>query len=133
MTTGDYDAVINLWRETPGIGINDYDDSLAGIRKYLERNPSSCFVAEDGGRLAGTILSGHDGRRGLIYHLAVHTDAWRRGIGRALVEASLDALRREGIAKAMLVVLSNNETGQQFWESLGFIIRDDIVLRSTVL
>lgn len=49
MTIADYDSVYNLWINTPGMGLNSIDDSREGIEKYLKRNPSSCFVAEDGG------------------------------------------------------------------------------------
>ena len=46
MTIDDYDGVYNLWLNTPGIGLNDLDDSRQGIERYLERNPKTCFVAE---------------------------------------------------------------------------------------
>ncbi|HPR77475.1 MAG TPA: GNAT family N-acetyltransferase, partial [Candidatus Limiplasma sp.] len=71
MTLNDYDAAIFLWKSTAGIGISDRDDSRDRIARYLARNPSTCFVAEENGRLIGTVLAGHDGRRGFIYHAAV--------------------------------------------------------------
>lgn len=71
MTIDDYDSLYELWIHTPGMGLNDVDDSREGISRYLERNPKTCFVAEENGRLLGGILSGHDGRRGYIYHTAV--------------------------------------------------------------
>lgn len=67
----DYPQVYALWCSTPGMGLNNLDDSEEGITRYLQRNPTTCFVAEEGGALIGTILSGHDGRRAFIYHLAV--------------------------------------------------------------
>jgi hypothetical protein len=51
------------------MGLNNLDDSPEGIARYLQRNPSTCFAAEEEGELVGVILSGHDGRRGFIYHL----------------------------------------------------------------
>lgn len=133
MTMEDYDKVYALWKGTPGMGLRSLDDSPAGIGKFLGRNPSSCFVAEEGMRLAGAILCGHDGRRGYIYHAAVHPDFRRQGIGRALVQAALDALKTEGILKAALVVFETNENGNRFWESAGFSKRNDLVYRNKSL
>lgn len=133
MTMEDYDKVYELWACTPGVGLSASDDARAGIERFLRRNPCSCFVAQEGGRLAGTILSGHDGRRGHIYHAAVHPDYRRRGVGRALVHAAMEALKAEGIAKTMLVVFKANAGGNEFWESLGFTVRDDLVYRNKTL
>ena len=68
----------------------------------------------------GVILSGHDGRRGFIYHLAVASQQQRQGIGRRLVEAALAALAQEGIAKAALVVFARNTAGNAFGQRFGF-------------
>lgn len=130
MTTDDYDAVYSLWASTPGMGLNDVDDSREGIGKYLRRNPETCFVDEEDGRLVGAILSGHDGRRALIYHLAVREECQRRGIGGALLDEALRALRREGILKVALVVLERNGKGNFFWEKHGFSIRPDLIYRN---
>jgi ribosomal protein S18 acetylase RimI-like enzyme len=130
MTIDDYDSVCQLWLGTPGMGLNDVDDSRAGIDKYLRRNPDTCFVAEEDGRVIGAVLSGHDGRRALIYHLAVREDHQRRGIGEKLLDEALRALRDEGILKVALVVLSNNEKGNAFWEKNEFADRKDLVYRN---
>lgn len=131
MTPEDYHGVYELWSNTPGVGINDIDDSYDGILKYLIRNPSSCFVAEETGEIIGVIMSGHDGRRGFIYHTAVRLDCRGKGVGTALVNAAIEALRNEGIIKVALVVFYTNENGNTFWEKLGFIRRDDLVYRNT--
>ena len=133
MNIKDYDRVYALWTGTPGMGMRSLDDSPAGIGRFLDRNPASCFVAEEGGFLNGAILCGHDGRRGYIYHAAVHPDFRRRGIGRALVQSALQALETEGILKAALVVFETNESGNRFWESVGFSQRGDLVYRNKSL
>ena len=55
MRTDDYPEVYRLWAETPGMGLNSIDDSRTGIEKFLQRNPTSCFVARDEKRVAGVI------------------------------------------------------------------------------
>lgn len=133
MAAADYDAVYSLWLATPGMGLNDVDDSRDGILKYLARNPNTCFVAEENGRIIGVILSGHDGRRGIIHHTAVSLAEQRRGIGGALVESAMRALQNEGISKVLLVVFSRNEKGNAFWEKLGFTAREDLIYRNKAI
>lgn len=130
MTIGDYEALHALYLATPGMGLNTADDSQEGIARYLRRNPDTCFVAEQAGQLTGAIMAGHDGRRGYIYHTCVRADCRERGIGRALAEAALEALRAEGIHKVALVVFDRNERGNAFWERMGFTARKDLVYRN---
>lgn len=130
MAIGDYEQVYALWLRTPGMGLNDRDDSRTGIEKYLSRNPSTCFVAEAEGKIVGVILSGHDGRRGMIHHMAVGQPQQRRGIGAALLGAAMAALEAEGIAKVALVVFGKNEAGNAFWEKRGFTARPDLIYRN---
>ena len=132
-TPNDYEATYQLWVNTPGMGLNTTDDSREGVLKYLHRNPTTCYVAEDSDEIVGTILAGHDGRRGFIYHLAVHPKARRAGVGTDLTEKALEALRKEGIHKVALVVFSGNESGNAFWERLGFTRRDDLTYRNISL
>lgn len=133
MRAEDYGALMDLWLHTPGMGLNATDDTPEGLARYLARNPSTCFVAEEEGRLLGEIMAGHDGRRGTIHHTAVREDARGRGTGRALVERALAALADEEIAKVSLVAFARNEGGNAFWERLGFTARPDLVYRSRAL
>lgn len=74
MNIEDYEQIYSLWVNTPGMGLNNLDDSREGIERYLKRNPNTCFVAEEKGTIIGVIISGHDGRRGFIYHTTVAVD-----------------------------------------------------------
>lgn len=130
MTIDDYDGVYNLWINTPGMGLNSTDDSREGIEKYIKRNPTSCFVAEDNDKIVGVIIAGHDGRRGYIYHTAVLPAYRKQGIAKRLVDSAMSALDAEGINKVALVAFKKNELGNGFWENIGFINRDDLVYRN---
>lgn len=130
MSITDYDGVYNLWINTPGMGLNSTDDSREGIEKYLKRNPVSNFVAEDNGTIIGVIMSGHDGRRGYIYHIAVLPAYRNQGIAKRLVDCAMSALDEEGINKVALVAFKKNDTGNGFWESIGFAERHDLVYRN---
>ena len=133
MNIDDYEQVYSIWSSTPNIGLNTIDDSKEGIQKYLLRNPNTCFVAEQDGALVGVILSGHDGRRGYIHHTAVAQNYRRRGIGANLVDVAVAALEQEGVTKVALVVFKKNESGNLFWDGIGFTARNDLVYRNKAL
>lgn len=114
----DYDAAIALWQRCDGVGLSDADRPEA-IKFFLERNPGLSFVAEDEGQLAGTVLCGHDGRRGLIHHLATDPAQRRQGVGRALLTHALGALHAAGIHKCHLMVFRQNTGGMAFWHAVG--------------
>ncbi len=133
MNMDDYNELYDFWLSTPGMGLNDVDDSKEGIEKYLERNPDTCFIAIVSNKIVGVILSGHDGRRGYIYHAAVSVTCRNQGIGSALLNTALAALRHEGITKVALVVFKNNEIGNAFWEHRGFSQREDLNYRNKEL
>ena len=130
MTIEDYEEVYSLWLHTKGMGLNTIDDSKEGIAKYLLRNPNTCFVAEEKGEIIGVIMSGHDGRRGFIYHTTVKIEHRGKGIGKKLVNAALEALEMEGIHKVALVAFEKNELGNVFWEKVWFTVRNDLVYRN---
>jgi ribosomal protein S18 acetylase RimI-like enzyme len=129
----DYDAAYTLWKTSEGISLKSLDDSETGIRKFLERNPLTCFAAEEDGELAGTILGGHDGRRGYIYHVAVKENFRNRGIGKALIGAVEQALIQEGINKVAMLSFKTNIGGNRFLKACGYPIREDVVYRNKSL
>lgn len=85
MTINDYEGIYDLWINTPGMGLNSTDDSREGIQKYLKRNPTTSFVAEEQEKIIRVIMAGHDGRRGYIHHTAVLPDYRHQGIGKKSV------------------------------------------------
>ena len=133
MTINDYPAVYSLWRSCKGIGLNDVDDSESGITRFLERNPTTCFVSEIDGKLTGVMMTGSDGRRGYIYHTAVHPSYRKQGIGSSLVETVLESLKQLVISKVVLVVFEKNKDGNIFWEKQGFTVRNDLIYRNRSL
>ncbi|PRT72437.1 GNAT family N-acetyltransferase [Streptococcus anginosus] len=127
MIEADYDQVYQLWLSCAGMGLNDLDDSKEGIARFLQRNPQTCLVAVENQTIIGAILAGSDGRRAYIYHIAVHPNYRRRGIARQLVETVLTVLDDLRIHKVALVVFKRNTEGNQFWERLGFSVREDLI------
>ena len=133
MQGSDYPRVRALWDSCAGMGLNDVGDSAEGFSRFLARNPTTCLVAIEVDLTIGAIMVGYDGRRAYVYHTSVDP-SWRgRGVGRALVKSALSRLAKLGATKASLVVFSHNETGNAFWESMGFQKRTDLTYRDRAL
>lgn len=120
-----YDMALALWRSDTHIGLSSADDREA-MDRFLRRNHGLSKVIIHKGQLIGTILCGHDGRRGYIYHLYIQSEHRRGGVATALVNACLDDLRREAINKCHLFIFKNNEGGKDFWASTLWKQREDI-------
>ena len=132
MSMADYAGMTALWHSCDGLLLRDADGP-DGIEKYLRRNPGTSFVALDAGdSVVGTIMAGHDGRRGYIMHVAVSAELRRRGIASRLLALCLEALRREGIVKAHVHVAGSNREGRDYWRRRGFHHRGEIELYSRV-
>lgn len=133
MAIDDYDSIYELWISCKGMGLNHPDDSKVGIERFITRNPDTCFVAAIDDKIVGAIMVGSDGRRGYIYHTAVHPQYRRQGIATHLVDTALQSLVQLGIHKVALVVFDQNSDGNRFWEKNGFTVRKDLVYRNKVL
>ncbi len=124
MTIDDYEKLFEMWQNTPNMGLRSLDDSKEGISLFLKRNPTTNFVAYDDDKLIGTILCGHDGRRGYIYHTVVLPEYRRQGIATNLVDMAVKALQEEGITRVCLNVMETNEQGKKFWIDRGWEKKD---------
>lgn len=126
MENSDYDKVRALWMTISGFGIRSMDDSREGVEKFLNRNPGCSVVAELDGEIIGAILCGHDGRRGCLYHVCVHKDFRKQGIGKSMVVFAMQALKKEGINKVCLIAFTKNDIGNAFWKEIGWTKREDL-------
>ena len=125
----DFEQALELWRSLTGMGLSSADEK-DNIRDFLQKNPSTCFVALKDGILIGTILGGSDGRRGYIYHLAVQQSEQNKGLGKKLLDLCLNEFKKSGIQKCHIFVISDNAKGIVFWEKVGWQLRDDILVMS---
>jgi ribosomal protein S18 acetylase RimI-like enzyme len=116
----DYDAVIELW-STAGPGIHvGRSDAKEEIAKKMKRDPDLFLVAEDAGKIVGSVLGGFDGRRGLVYHLAVAHEYRRQGMGAALMAELESRMRVKGCIRSYLLVTQDNGAANRFYEEQGW-------------
>ena len=126
MTMEDYEGVYALWTKIRGFGLRSVDDSREGIERFLRRNPTTSVVAVEDGKVVGSILCGHDGRRGCLYHVCVDEGYRRRGIGKAMVVKAMEELEKEEINKVCLIAFTRNDIGNAFWNTIGWTKRLDL-------
>ena len=125
MTIEDYQGVHDLWMTIKGFAIRSIDDSREGVERFLKRNPATSVVAEENGEIVGSILCGHDGRRGCLYHVCVREDCRMRGIGKSMVVRCMEELEKEKISKVSLIAFTEND-GNAFWKEIGWTKREDL-------
>ena len=126
MTIEDFEQVHALWMTIKGFGIRSIDDSKEGVERFLKRNPTTSVVAEIENKIVGSILCGHDGRRGCLYHVCVDEKYRRHGIGKAMVVYAMQALKREKINKVSLIAFTVNDIGNAFWNTIEWTERKDL-------
>jgi len=119
LESADLPAARALWAQTDGVELAE-GDSPADLARFLARNPGLSQAACDDTGLIGAVLAGHDGRRGLLYHLAVAPHARGRGAGRELATRALAALRAAGIQRVLILVARDNPGGREFWLKQGW-------------
>lgn len=126
MTIEDYNDVYDLWLTIHGFGMRSIDDSYEGVDRFIKRNPQTSVVAVADGKIVGSILCGHDGRRGCFYHVCVKEEYRKHGIGKAMAVECMRRLQAEGVNKVNLLAFKSNEVGNAFWNSTNWTKRDDI-------
>ena len=115
-----------LWKKIKGFGIRSIDDAREGVERFLKRNPTTSVVAVEDGKVVGSILCGHDGRRGCLYHVCVDEAYRRHGIGKDMVVYAMKALQDEKINKVSLIAFTQNDIGNAFWNTIGWTERLDL-------
>ena len=124
----DLEAVLLLWQASgPGIHLG-FSDTPAEISRKLERDPDLFLVAELEGKLIGTVIGGYDGRRGIVYHLAVNPGMRKLGLGSALMQAVESRLRQKGCYKSYLMVVKDNPEVIDFYRNRGWSTMDVTVM-----
>ena len=111
---------LDLWSGLDGLGLTESDDEVS-ISLFLERNPGFSAVATTSeAEVVGTVLCGHNGRAGFLYHLAVAPSHRRCGIGTRLLDFCFARLAEARIPRCNVFVYTANESGNQFWLRRGW-------------
>lgn len=124
----DYQQVHDLWSSMEkGVHVGR-SDTLEEIAKKVRRDPDLFLVAECDDRIIGSVMGGYDGRRGLLYHLAVSSTYRSQGIGSQLMDEVESRLREKGCLKCYLLVTEDNSEVEPYYRKRGWQPMDTIHL-----
>ncbi|MGY4533771.1 ribosomal protein S18 acetylase RimI-like enzyme [Pseudomonas sp. TE3786] len=127
----DHPALLALWQAEPSIRLRA-EDAFEPFCAYLARNPGLSLVVERDGQLLGSLMVGHDGRRGYLQHLLVAPAFRGQGLAKAMLDDALARLCELGVDKSHVFVLSDAEPALAFWAAQsGWQVREDIQVYST--
>ncbi|HRX61108.1 MAG TPA: GNAT family acetyltransferase [Candidatus Competibacter sp.] len=123
-TEADTSAVVDLWKLCDLT--RPWNDPTKDITRKLTVQPELFLLAEQEGRIIGSVMAGYEGHRGWINYLAVHPDYRRAGLGRQLMAAAEKRLLSLGCPKINLQVRTSNAAAIGFYQSIGFA-QDEVV------
>lgn len=116
----DYEPVFSLWKSIEKGVHTGRSDTPAEIEKKLTRDPDLFLVAEADGNIIGSVIGGYDGRRGLVYHLAVASHVRGKGVGSRLMNELETRLRAKGCLKCYLLVTTDNPEAELYYQQRGW-------------
>ena len=124
----DYQPVYELWESMEkGVKVGR-SDTPAEIEKKISRDPDLFLVAVADGAIVGSVIGGFDGRRGLVYLLAVASAFRGMGIGSRLMDELEARLRAKGCLKCYLLVTEDNPEAEVYYRGRGWQHMDTIRL-----
>ena len=124
----DYEPVFALWKSIARGVHTGRSDTPEEIEKKLNRDPDLFLVAEVEGSIIGSVIGGFDGRRGLVYHLAVASVYRGLGVGSRLMTELETRLRAKGCLKCYLLVTNDNPEAETYYQHQGWKHMDTIRL-----
>ena len=94
----------------------------------LEDSDSAVLVADDDGGVIGyayAAVEGYDymalrGPAGVLHDVIVDPEHRGRGVGRLLLDATLEFFRSRGVPRVVLSTAERNEAAQRLFASMGF-------------
>jgi ribosomal protein S18 acetylase RimI-like enzyme len=132
-TREDWPRVLALWQSAgPGIHLGRSDSSDEILKKW-QHDPDLFLLAEGEGEIIGAVMGGYDGRRGIVYHLAVIPEGRRQGVGRSLMGELERRMASRGCIKSYLLATPDNLEAVAFYRRLGWDVMDMVLMGKELL
>jgi len=125
-----YDEVVELWKKA-GIGVGS-SDMIDEVTRVLNRNPDLFLIGKVQKKVIAVVIGAFDGRRGYVHHLAVDPDYQKMGFGKIIMEALIEQFRVKNIQKVHLFIQKSNKNVVEYYNNLGWEVRDDLIMMSFV-
>ena len=127
MLPQDYEAVASIWASS-GLPYQPQGrDSRERLLQQLEKECCIYLVAEDGGKVVGSLLVTHDFRKGWLNRLAVDPERQGQGIARSLVRRAEEELEARGVRIFAAQIHRHNLKSREMFARLGYLEHEDIV------
>ncbi len=118
-------SLLALWRKAGAtVGVTD---TIEDIQVVIGHSAAIVLVAEQDGRIVGSVIGTFDGWRGNIYRLAVDPDCRRQGLAHKLVEEVDNRLAGMGVKRITALVEKDHPWAVGFWNSQGYQLDQTIV------
>ena len=125
-----YHDIIDLWKRSGiEVGSSDTHDEIAKIRK---RNPNLFLIGKEDGKIVAVVIGAFDGRRGYVHHLAVDPDYQNKKYGHMMMDELIERFRKKKVHKVHLFIEKRNKVVVDFYEKLGWDVRDDLIMMSFI-
>jgi len=118
----DYPSVVEVWSEA-GLEFRPGDE-IEGIRTKIQRDPELFLVAEERGKIVGSVMGAWDGRRGWIYHLGVRPRYRRKKIATRLIREVESRMTKKGVVKVNALIFGWNEASIGFFSKSGYLVAE---------
>jgi len=125
-----YEDIVSLWKKA-GISVGS-SDTLEETIRVLQRNPDLFLIGKINNKIICVVIGGFDGRRGYVHHLAVDPDYQKKGYGKKIMDELIEKFREMGVHKIHLFIEKYNKDVVDFYQNLGWEIRDDLIMMSFV-
>lgn len=127
MQPSDFKELYALWKKA-GLQVKEYKTEKEEFLTMIMRNPTSCLVGIESGKIIGSVFAVFNGRRGWIYHMAIDPKCQKKGYGTKLLQQAEKELAKLGAHKALLGVAFSNMQAVSFYTKNNYIPMNDAFL-----
>lgn len=97
-----------------------YENTMGPFARQLSWDSDLIMVAEKDGELVGALIGTIDQNQGYIYRIAIHPDARRRGVGKALVKAVEKRFEQRKVTRVWVAGDEHNKAAMPLYEAMGY-------------
>lgn len=121
-TPKDYDSTVSLYRQSNLYGgqFDENRDSFDRLKKKIEADPDAILLAEQDGKIFGTISLIEDGRVAWLFRFAVAETEHQTAVATALHKKAVQILKDSGHTQVLVYSPIGNNTLDKRYEDLDF-------------
>lgn len=120
-TSADYSAIETLYKDTSTFGgeFDEARDTKEKLDHLIRQKPETILVAEENGRVVGTVTLFEDGRSAWLYRFAVWADFEQEAVSKLMTEAK-EILRKLGHTQVLVYAPTGNVHFEERYTNVGF-------------